>query len=279
MTGVNGNNYLTSLGAGIVVGIFLVAVALTSSLPSSMAYLIIIALAMIIPLSYDIYLSYQNKDKDGKPTGIDGLARTLMAFGIILVLGAAVFQVLTITTNIKPLPTNLSSLDAQLIFLNATSAQNTSQAVEMGKMIEIINKNNEAIIEINKALVEVLKTVLTIFGGAVSAIIGFYFGQRAAESRAGEGKEPPDKPVLNAVTPSEGKIGDEVILTGTNLGSSQNGSVVVFGSINQLKSKEWSATSIKVEVPQDLTPGATTITVVVNGVTSNKKLFTVKSNE
>lgn len=83
-------------------------------------------------------------------------------------------------------------------------------------------------------------------------------------------------PILNAVIPSDGVSGDTVILSGTNLGSSQNGNIVKFGSINLLKSIEWSTTSIKVEVPQGLNPGAITISAIINGVPSNEIPFTVK---
>ena len=274
-----GMDCVSSLVAGaIIMFAFLVAIAIAGiwfplSLP--MALFVIIALAMLIPESYDIYLAYQNKDKDGKPTGIDGLGRTIMAYSIILVLGAATFLIITLANrNLETLPTNFSSLDPKLISLNVTS--NTTSLGEIDKMIDIISKNNEAVIDSTKTLMDATKSVLTTLGGAVSAIIGFYFGQRATESREGKKSEQPGGPILNAVTPPEGKIGDEVTLTGTNLGSSQNGSVILFGSKIQLKSKEWSETSIKVEVPEGLTPGETAISVVVNGVSSNKILFTVK---
>ncbi len=158
----------------IVIIVSLIAIViLTYLLPISMVYLIIIALVMIVPLSYDIYKAYQNKDKDGNPTGIEGLARTLMAFGIILLLSAAVFNIVTtVTSNLRPLPTNLSSI-------GLSSTQNSSQAAGMDKITEIIAKNNDAIIETNVAIIEALKTVLTILGGAISAIIGFYFGQKS----------------------------------------------------------------------------------------------------
>jgi hypothetical protein len=81
-------------------------------------------------------------------------------------------------------------------------------------------------------------------------------------------------PTLTGATPPAGIADTEVILSGTNLGSSQNGSVIRFGSIN-IPSLEWSTTSIKVKVPQGLKPGAITISVTINGVTSNDIPFTV----
>lgn len=270
-------NETGSLAGGIFVIIAFLIVAFVTvkfSLPLPMALLVIIALAMMIPETYDIFLAYQNK-KNEKPTGIEGLGRVLMTFGIILVVGAAAFQILTITTtSLGTLPTNFSSLGSQLISLNTTS--NTTSQVEMDKMIDIVSKNNQAIIDTNKDFVDIIKTIMTTLGGAISAIIGFYFGQKSV---AGEKKEQPDKPgkpVLNAVTPSEGTAGDMVTLSGNNLGSSQNGSVVIFGSINLLKSIEWSANNINVEVPKGLDLGAIKVAVIVNGVTSNEVPFIVK---
>jgi Leucine-rich repeat (LRR) protein len=80
-------------------------------------------------------------------------------------------------------------------------------------------------------------------------------------------------PTLTGATPNFGVHDTEVILSGTNLGSSQNGSVVTFGSIN-IQSIEWSTTSIKVKVP-NLKSGAIKISVTINGVTSNDIPFTV----
>ena len=127
-------NETGSLAAGIFVGIAFLIVAFVTvkfSLPLPMALLVIIALAIMIPETYDIFLAYQNK-KDEKPTGINGLGRVLMTFGIILVVGAAAFQILTITTtSLGTLPTNFNSLGSQLISLNTTS--NTTSQVEMDK--------------------------------------------------------------------------------------------------------------------------------------------------
>ncbi len=174
VAGVDVNKPGIALEFIMVIIVSLIAVViLTYLVPISMVYLIIVALVMILPLSYDIYKAYQNKDKEGKPTGIEGLARTLMAFGIILLLSAAVFIIVTtVTSNLRPLPTNLSSI-------GLSSAQNSSQAAGADKVIEIIAKNNDAIIETNAAIIEAFKTVLTILGGAISAIIGFYFGQKS----------------------------------------------------------------------------------------------------
>lgn len=116
----------------------------------------------------------------------------------------------------------------------------------------------------NGGLIDIDSTLMVLMGLSQ----GTYLGKKLVTTTM---------PILNAVAPSEGKIGDEVILTGANLGSSQNGNVVVFGSITLMSSLEWSPNSIKIAVPQSLTPAATTISVIINGVASNKIPFRVKS--
>lgn len=102
-------------------------------------YLGIMVAAMIVPLVYGMYKFYDT----GKES--EGLVRTLLAFGVILVVAILLFHIVTtITYNI----------------------QNTNPSVVM----------------INNSLFDWIKSIGTIFGGAVSAIVGFYFGQRATES-------------------------------------------------------------------------------------------------
>ena len=63
-----------------------------------LSFLIVIALAMIAPVIYDMHLAYKRKqeasnagglsESNGSPVGMAGLYRTIMTFGIILILGA-----------------------------------------------------------------------------------------------------------------------------------------------------------------------------------------------
>jgi hypothetical protein len=109
-------------------------------LSTVLIYAAIVALFMFFPLVYDMRKAYGQKGKpSGEATGFPDLARSLMAFGIIIILAILAFHVLaTVTYNVLPSLTN-------------------------------------------NALVEIIKNLSTILGGAVSAIIGFYFGQRSIE--------------------------------------------------------------------------------------------------
>jgi hypothetical protein len=113
-------------------------------------FLVVIAAAMVIPLGIDLVLAYikkpkQDTDKEnGAPAGMSGLYRTLMAFGIILLVGTVIFYVLALTT------------------------------------LNINNPTNPVL----QSLVDILKNLSTILGTALATIIAFYFGMRGAESAA-----------------------------------------------------------------------------------------------
>jgi hypothetical protein len=103
-----------------------------------LAYAGVVAVFMFIPLVYDMFKTYNRPNQpSGESPGFPDLARSLMAFGIIIILGILAFHVLvTVTYNVAT--------------------------------------------PVNPALVDIIKNLSTILGGAVSAIIGFYFGQRVA---------------------------------------------------------------------------------------------------
>jgi hypothetical protein len=118
-------------------------------LSTVLVYVAIVAAFMFFPLVYDMCKTYNQNGKPAteatKKGGFPDLARSLMAFGIIIVLAILAFHVLvTITYNVLP---------------------------------TVINNN----------LVDIIKSLSTILGGAVSAIIGFYFGQRSIEKNGTTG--------------------------------------------------------------------------------------------
>jgi hypothetical protein len=117
-------------------------------------FLLVIAGAMVIPLVFDMFYAYRKKpkesiDKENRgPVGMQGLYRTLMTFGVILLVGTVIFYVLAlITLNINN-PTNSTAL---------------------------------------QSLIDVLKNLSAILGTALATIIAFYFGMRGAESAATKG--------------------------------------------------------------------------------------------
>lgn len=256
-----------SILAGVCVIAAVLAVVLLSvslNLPLSMVLLAIVALAIVIPETFDIFLAYQN-GKNGKPTGVEGLGRVLMTFGIILIVGAALFYLLTIIVgNLGVLPTDFSKLTFTSIPSNVSNDQ-------VSKIVDMVNKNNESIIETTKSLADVVKTAITALAGAITAIIGFYFGQKSSSITKAK---PTEKPKLNDVNPSEGAPGVEVTLTGTDLGSSQESNFVIFGNIVQTAITKWEATAIRTKVPASAT-GQIEVKIIVNGVSSNTVPFKV----
>jgi hypothetical protein len=117
-----------------------------SNLP--VLFIIVIFLIIIIPLVFDMYLAYRKKPKDStekennQVVGMPGLYRSLMTFGIIVLVGTVIFYLLA------------------LITLN-------------------INNSTSPVLQ---SLIDILKSLGTILGTALATIIAFYFGMRGAES-------------------------------------------------------------------------------------------------
>lgn len=120
-----------------------------SNLP--IVFIVIIFLVLVIPLIFDMYLAYRRRTGQGTGTdaekrmqGMPGLYRSLMSFGVILLVGTVIFYLLA------------------LITLNITST-------------------NTGVLQ---SLIDLLKNLGTFLGTALVTIIAFYFGVRGAESAA-----------------------------------------------------------------------------------------------
>ena len=114
-------------------------------------FIIVISSIIGVPLVLDIILAYRRKPPAGssidressnRVVGMPDLYRSLMTFGIIVLVGTVIFYLLA------------------LITLNINDS--TSPALQ--------------------SLIDVLKSLGTILGTALATIIAFYFGTRAAES-------------------------------------------------------------------------------------------------
>ncbi len=123
-----------------------------SNLP--IIFILVILVIIIIPLSLDMWLAYHRKptvssssssstDKgNGRALGMPGLYRSLMTFGVIVLVGTVIFYLLA------------------LITLNIDDS--TSPVLQ--------------------SLVDILKNLSTILGTALATIVAFYFGVRGSES-------------------------------------------------------------------------------------------------
>ena len=130
-------------------------------------FIIVIFLIIIIPLVLDMFLAYRKKPKEStdkennRVVGMPGLYRSLMTFGIIVLVGTVIFYLLA------------------LITLN-------------------INNSTSPVLQ---SLIDILKNLGTILGTALATIIAFYFGMRGAESATEKAAAAATKPSGEKVPP------------------------------------------------------------------------------
>jgi hypothetical protein len=118
----------------------------------TIVFAIIVAFAMLIPLLYDLHLAYSKKhvNQEGKLIGLEGLGRTTMVVGVVVLVGLALFYLIgSFSLGIQNHPDN----------------------------------------DLSQSMIDVIKNITTVLGGAISAIIGFYFGNKATVSGIEKGKE------------------------------------------------------------------------------------------
>jgi len=80
-------------------------------------------------------------------------------------------------------------------------------------------------------------------------------------------------PNIKSLSPTSGKVGAAVTISGTNFGSTQGSSTLTFNGTKATSFTSWSASTIKVKVPSGATTG--NVVVTVNGAASNGVKFTV----
>jgi hypothetical protein len=137
----------TAVNATAVNSTQVVEAVIVSGLP--VVFIAIVFAIIVIPLGLDIWLAYHRKptrsstDKEnGRVVGMPGLYRSLMTFGIIVLVGTVIFYLLALIT------------------------------------LNINNPTSPVLL----TLVDVLRSLGTILGTALATIIAFYFGMRGAES-------------------------------------------------------------------------------------------------
>jgi len=110
----------------------------------------------------------------------------------------------------------------------------------------------------------------------VVVIVSFVFSFAILVSGCGDmGSDLPlsDSPVVSAVYPDSGSIGDTVWLSGSGFGSTRSASVVRFGGVDAQIYARWSDTLIVTVIPANA--GTSPITVVVGTAVSNPVTFKV----
>jgi hypothetical protein len=184
----------------------------------------IIVGSLLIPIVLDVYLAYRNKsrvenDKTSNkgPIGMQGLYRTLMAVGVLLIILVLSIQMLVIfdnnmsklsqlltiignqnlrpisgaitdTGSIEPLSQKTSQNRLLTVTTNIPAANTTTGSTSDTDSLSFWNAFN-SVTELNTMLGGMVRDVVVILTGALSSIIGFYFGNRGAINAAKESKE------------------------------------------------------------------------------------------
>jgi len=81
-------------------------------------------------------------------------------------------------------------------------------------------------------------------------------------------------PVITSVSATTGTIGSQVVITGTNFGASQGGSVVTLNTV-PITINSWGDTSISITIPSGATSGPLVISLAPTMNNSNPVAFTV----
>jgi hypothetical protein len=118
------------------------------------------------------------------PEGIPGFGRMLMTLGIVVIVGITIFHLLVLSTS----PTGIG-----FPFYSPATPQSLNQTLALSK--DLISLKSQEL--------SIVNNVVTILGGAVSAIIGFYFGAKAAE-KPEEKKPPAQQPTARPLTQPTG---------------------------------------------------------------------------
>lgn len=144
-------------------------------------FVIIIAVALIAPVIIDQVLSYYRgitQNKAESPAPMSGLYRALMTFGVILLVSAVVFYILGILASsiVQSLPRTIDSMADLTRTINSSNLPDGAAE----QMVQMTTQNSAALLEFNSSMLEIVKNIAIVLGGAVSAIIGFYFGNKAA---------------------------------------------------------------------------------------------------
>ena len=111
---------------------------------------------------------------------------------------------------------------------------------------------------------------LGVTNGTTTALATATFDSVSVNSTANPG------PVITSVSGTTGSVGSQVVITGTGLGATQNGSLVTLNN-SPMTINSWSATSITITIPTGATSGPLLVSVAPSMNDSNPIEFTVTS--
>jgi hypothetical protein len=106
--------------------------------------------------------------------------------------------------------------------------------------------------------------ILTVLAGALSAVIGFYFGSKATSegvvSGAVQRAEAPARSTgrIVSIEPSQASEGEEITITGSGFGDA---GTVQFGGTSAPRAKSWKPSVIVVKVPSGVPKGPVGVAV------------------
>jgi hypothetical protein len=120
-----------------------------------------------------------------------------------------------------------------------------------------------------------------LFGDALAVsgdtiVVGASLHDSAGVANSGAAYVFAPRPTILKVSPTSGRRGATVTITGKGFGRTRGASVVTFGSVKCTRYISWSSTAIRCRVPATAAFGARAVKVVLKSRASNAKFFTVK---
>jgi IPT/TIG domain len=264
----------------LIVAFFLLTLVSVSSIvffPASMAQFayvvpilflfIAIGAFLLLLLHYAYTLLAVKKDLPVGALGLpEGSIRAFLTIGLLVlvaVFGTFIYfesskaATYTIVRTDVPIPTP-DDLNALI-----KSVGDKFVVIPKGKTADVVSATPDT------TRADVAKQLLTMIATALTTVIGFYFGTSAATAGAaaassGGGPAAPAGPIT--FTPSSGRSGDPVKISGTGTGFGTEKGTVSFGDVPaDMATAEWGNREIAVKVPAAAKPGKVKITVALAG--------------
>jgi hypothetical protein len=130
----------------------------------------------------------------------------------------------------------------------------------------------------NTRVPDVAEKLLMLLAGALTTIIGFYFGSKASTQPPATGGGGSGGPKITSVDPGSGPASSELKVTGSGFGAQQGKGSVKFGGVAGAVIT-WNDTQIQVTVPAGLSDAKVDIVVTNdNGSSSAPWSFQITTN-